>query len=56
MYLVKDTSGRRNNTVVSAYIEFDEKGFREVPGVEVAETKKGTAYASFLRGLLNQGL
>jgi putative transposase len=32
----------------------DEEGFREVVAVEVAGSEKGAAYASLLRGLIDQ--
>jgi putative transposase len=44
------------NLALLACVGVDEEGFREVLAVEVAGSEKGVAYASLLRGLIDQGL
>jgi putative transposase len=39
-----------------ACVGVDEEGFREVLAIEVADSEKGAAYASLLRGLADRGL
>src|SRR3954451_3061115 len=44
------------NLALLACVGVDKEGFREVLAVEVADSEKGAAYASLLRGLLDRGL
>jgi putative transposase len=55
-YLKVRWGARVTSMALLACVGVDEEGFREVLAVEVAGTKKGAAYASLLRGLIDRGL
>jgi putative transposase len=55
-YLKVRWGARVTSMALLACVGVDEEGFREVLAVEVASTEKGAAYASLLRGLIDQGL
>ena len=55
-YLKVRWGARVTSMALLVAVGVDEEGFREVLAVEVAGSEKGAAYASLLRGLIDQGL